>query len=78
MPNADQKGYLILGLRILQLLTIGICISGFVWGSGDYLLATVLVDAPVTPLSVLMILYGFVGSLVIEATVRLLSKQPKN
>ena len=72
--NEDRKNIIVLGLRVIQLLTLGVFVSGFVWGSSDWLLATVLVGVPITPLSVLMMLYGSVGSIVVEVTIRVLKK----
>lgn len=68
------KNKLVFGLRGLQIICIGTTVTGFIWGSSDWLLTTVLVQAPVTPLSVLMMLYGTVGTGLIEGIVRRLSK----
>jgi len=50
-------------------------ITGFVWGSSDFLLMTVLVEAPVTPLSVLLMLYGVLGTGLSEAAIRFVTKK---
>jgi hypothetical protein len=62
-------------LRLLQFLTVSMTVTGFIWASSDYLIATVLVGVPVTPLSVLLMLYGSVGSFIIEALIRLVQRK---
>ena len=65
----------VLGLRVVQLLSVALVIVGFIWSTSDLLLATILVKAPVTPLSVLFMLYGFVGAFASEATVRVVRRK---
>lgn len=67
----------ILGLRVVQLISVASVITGFIWSTSDLLLVSVLVGAPVTPLSVLMMLYGSVGLFVSELSVRLLRRKSK-
>jgi hypothetical protein len=67
----------ILGLRVFQIICIASVITGFIWSSSDLLLATVLVDVPVTPLSVLMMLYGVVGVFGSEGAVRFLGRKER-
>ena len=74
----DCRKSVVIGLRVLQLLTIASAITGGIWASSDWLLLYVLVEAPVTPLSVLLIVYGIVGTIVCEAPIRLLRKQEKS
>jgi hypothetical protein len=50
-------------------------VVGFIWGSSDWLLASVLKDSPVTPLSVLLMLYGAVGLGVTEAVIRVVQRK---
>lgn len=71
----DSKTIAVLFLRLLQLLTVGMTFTGFIWASSDYLLATVLIGVPVTPLSVLLMLYGSVGAFVIEALIRVVQRK---
>ena len=73
----DYKKLAIIGLRIVQLLTIASVVTGVIWASSDWLLLYVLVEAPVTPLSVLLIVYGLFGTFICEAPIRLLKKQEK-
>ena len=76
----EYKKPTILGLRCMELLCIAFVITGFVWASSDLLLATILVKAPVTPISVLLMLYGTIGLFLAETSIRLLNRklQPKN
>lgn len=73
----DYRKSAIIGLRVVQLLTIASAITGGIWASSDWLLLYVLVETPVTPLSVLLIVYGIVGTIIAEAPIRLLKKQEK-
>jgi hypothetical protein len=61
-------------LRTAQVLCIGLVLMGFVWSTSDLLLNTILVNAPVTPMSVLLMLYGLLGTFGIEAVIRLLNR----
>jgi hypothetical protein len=74
----EENGYKrlsIIVLRLLQLLSVALTVTGFIWASSDYLLVTVLVGVPVTPLSVLLMLYGSMGSIVIEALIRVVRRK---
>jgi len=62
----------IIGLRLMQLLAIASAVTGFIWSSSDMLLLYVLVDTPLTPLSVLLLLYGVFGTFACEMPIRLL------
>jgi len=73
--DIDYKRYVVLGLRVLQMICIGSFATGCIWASSDLLLNKVLIDVPVTPLSVLLMLYGGVGSIVNEAIIRLFNRQ---
>lgn len=73
--TTDFKKPAVLFLRLLQLLTVAMTFTGFISASSDYLLATVLIGVPVSPLSVLLILYGSVGSVLIEALIRLVQRK---
>jgi hypothetical protein len=73
--TTDFKTLAVLFLRLLQLLTVGMVFTGFIWASSDYLLATVLIGVPVSPLSVLLVLYGSVGSVLIEALIRVVQRK---
>jgi len=71
----DYKILSVIILRLLQFLTVSMTVTGFIWVSSDYLLATVLVGVPVTPLGVLLMLYGSVGSFIIEALIRVVQRK---
>lgn len=74
--NMDsQKKYVVLPLRVVQLLCISCVITGFIWATSDLLLSTILVEAPVTPVSVLLMFYGSIGTLLSEAVIRLFRKK---
>ena len=76
--SLEFKKSTVLGLRVFQLICASSIITGFIWATADLLLTTILVDSPVTPLSVLLMVYGTLGIVLCEATVRLLSRnQPK-
>jgi hypothetical protein len=64
-------------LRVIELLCIATTITGFLWASSDLLLTSILVGAPVTPLSVLFMLYGFFGTGTIEVVIRLFNRKSK-
>lgn len=65
----------VLGLRSMQVACLGAVITGFIWATSDYLLLTVLVESPVTPLSILLMLYGTLGTGLSEIVVRLLNRK---
>jgi hypothetical protein len=75
LETQNYKSWFVLGLRFAQLITVMMVIVGLIWGSSDWLLASVLVNVPVTPLSVLLMLYGGVGSVVIEGIVRIVQRK---
>ena len=60
--------------RLIQMLSLSLVVTGFIWASSDLLLVTVLADSPVTPLSVLFMLYGLMGSVFTEAIARWITK----
>ena len=71
----DFKKNGILGLRFLQLLAISAFIVGFIWGGSDFLNSLLPANGPITPLSVLLMLYGIIGSLVIEVAIRVVQRK---
>lgn len=78
MEESSSASYLVLALRIIQLLCCAAIITGFVWSSSDLLLTTILKDAPVTPLSVLLMVYGCFGAGLCELVIRGLSKKKES
>lgn len=75
MSEVKYRDLAVIALRMLQLLTVSMVVTGFIWASSDWLLESVLVGLPVTPLSVLLMLYGSVGSVVIEGLVRFVQRK---
>lgn len=66
----DYKSQIVLALRFFQILTVAMVAVGFIWGAGDVIMAWLPADTAVTPLSMLLMLYGTIGSSVIEIAVR--------
>lgn len=76
-------------LRVIELVSIAITITGFLWASSDLLLTSILLassdlllpsillNTPVTPLSVLFMLYGFFGTGAIEIVIRVFNRKSK-
>lgn len=75
MSEVRYRNFAVIALRMLQLLTVSMVVTGFIWASSDWLLASVLIDVPVTPLSILLMLYGSIGSVVIETLVRVVQRK---
>lgn len=71
----DYRTKLVLALRFFQVLTVAMVAVGFIWGMGDLVLSILPADSPITPLSLLMILYGGVGSVIIEAAIRIVQRK---
>lgn len=60
--------------RLIQIASLAFVVLGFVWASSDLLLVTVLANAPVTPLSVLFMVYGLLGSVLSEGIARWITR----
>ena len=75
MKFDEYYRYVVLGLRSLQMVCIGCFVTGPIWASSDLLLNTVLIGVPVTPLSVLLMLYGGVGAVVNEVLIRFFNRK---
>ena len=75
MKTENAINVAIISLRAFQMICIGLTITGFIWATSDLLLTTVLVEAPVTPLSVLLMLYGSLGTGLIEIVIRWLTRK---
>ena len=71
----SHKATAILGLRTLQILSMALTVVGFIWASGDYLTSLFPANSVVTPTSVLLMLYGSVGSFGLEGIIRFLSRK---
>lgn len=73
--QVDWKRTTVLGLRFFQVIAVALVAVGFIWGAGDLILSMLPPDSPVTPLSCLLMLYGVIGSLIIEAAIRVLERK---
>jgi len=71
----DFKKMGIIGLRFIQLIAVGMFVVGFIWGGSDWVSSLLPKNGPVTPLSVLLMLYGIIGSLVIEVAIRVVQRK---
>jgi len=75
MGMFDSKRYFVVSLRFIQLLATASFITGFLWATSDWLLLSILVKTPITPLSVLLMLYGTLGIALSEISVRLINRR---
>jgi hypothetical protein len=73
--STDYKKMGVLGLRFLQLIAIATFVVGFIWGGSDFLSSLLPANGPITPLSVLLMLYGVMGSVVIEVAIRIVQRK---
>jgi hypothetical protein len=73
--STDYKKLGVLGLRFIQLIAIATFVVGFIWGGSDFLSSLLPKDGPVTPLSVLLMLYGIMGTVVIEVAIRIVQRK---
>lgn len=70
----QYKNSALFGTRLIQVVCLSLMVIGFVWSSSDFLLLTILADSPVTPLSVMFMLYGLLGSVLSELMARWINK----
>lgn len=70
----DYREKAVLGVRAFQIICAAFFVTGFIWATSDWLLVTILVEAPVTPLSVLLMLYSTIGLVGSELTVRIMRR----
>jgi hypothetical protein len=71
----DFKKMGILGLRFIQLIAISMFVVGFIWGGSDWINSLLPANSVITPLSVLLMLYGIIGSVVIEVAIRIVRRK---
>lgn len=71
----DFKKTGILGLRFLQLIAVSMFVVGFIWGGSDWINSLLPENSVITPLSVLLMLYGIIGSIVIEVAIRIVRRK---
>lgn len=60
----------VLALRSMQFICISCLVVGFIWSTSDYLLLMVLTNIPVTPISVLLMVYGVFGVSAIQIIIK--------
>ena len=65
----------ILGLRFLQLIAVSMFAVGFIWGGSDWINSLLPANSVITPLSVLLMLYGIIGSMMIEVAIRIVRRK---
>lgn len=70
----NWKGNAVVGLRLLQFIAFALVAVGLIWGLGDFI-TSLLPKGTSAPLSVLLILYGLVGSAMIEIPIRVLQRK---
>ena len=75
MLSERWKTPAIIGVRAIELISLGFVLSGFLWSTADLMIIHVLAESPVAPLSVLFMLYGTMGTLVSEFIARRLGKE---
>jgi len=80
MKLEKKKGYYksaVSGLRVIQIISLASIVTGFIWATSDILMTTVLIKAPVTPMSILLMVYGVFGTFLSEISVRILARIQK-
>ncbi len=70
----NWKGNAILGLRFIQVLALAMVAVGFIWGLGDWI-NSFLPSGSSAPIYVLLMLYGLVGSAMVEIPIRVLQRK---
>ena len=70
----EYKRLALIGVRSVETLCIAMSITGFIWATADLLLVRILIKMPVNPFSILLMLYGTVGSFGTEVVARWLSR----
>jgi hypothetical protein len=70
----NWKGNAILGFRFLQFFAMTLVAVGFIWALGDYI-NTLMPNGEQAPISTLMMLYGLIGTAMIEVPIKLLQRK---
>lgn len=70
----DLKRHGTIGLRFVQILALGMVAVGLIWGLGDCV-AALMPNGSAPPMSILLMLYGLVASLMIEIPIRVLKRK---
>ena len=71
----DCKKMGILGLRFIQLIAVSMFVVGFIWGGSDWISSILPENSVVSPTSILLMLYGIIGSVVIEVAIRIVQRK---
>ena len=78
MPQTEEvnvKNMGVFSARVMQLISAMLAVVGFIWSSGDILTSLFPSDSVVTPISVLLMLYGSIGVVAFEGVVRFLTRK---
>jgi hypothetical protein len=75
LEQHDFKKTSIIVLRFIQLVAVSMFVVGFIWGGSSWINSILPKNSAVTPLSVLLMLYGVIGSLVIEGAIRVVQRK---
>ena len=71
----DYKHMGIIGLRFIQLIAVSMTVVGFIWGGSDWISSLLPSNSVVSPTSILLMLYGIIGSLMIEVAIRVVQRK---
>ncbi len=74
--NGDMRKTAITGLRFVQVLALALVAVGFIWGLGDWI-DTLMPEGTDAPISLLLMIYGLVGSAMVEIPIRVLQRRIK-
>jgi hypothetical protein len=75
LEQHDFKQMGVLGLRFIQLIAVGAFTVGFIWGGSDWVNSLLPQNSAVTPLSIVLMLYGVIGTVVIEGAIRIVRRK---
>jgi len=70
----NWKGNAVSGLRFIQVFALAMVAVGFIWGLGDWI-NSFLPAGSSAPIYVLLMLYGLVGSAMVEVPIRVLQRK---
>lgn len=68
------KAYGLPALKFIQFLALALVAVGFIWGLGDFI-SSLMPSGKSAPMSILLMLYGVVGALMIEIPIRWLQRK---
>lgn len=70
----NWKNNAIFGLRFIQVFALAMVAVGFIWGIGDWI-NSFLPSGTSAPIYVLLMLYGLVGSAMVEVPIQILQRK---